>query len=345
MTLLLAACNSFTPDLKAPTLTVSGPSENAVIATSSVEVSGTITDDFKVASASYTLNGGPAQSITVNKNGSFKINLTGLTEQAYTLVITARDAAGNEKSFTVHFTVQFADVTAPSITVTAPTEGATVTGTSTAITGKITDNRAVQSASISVNGGAAQPLTLGADGSFSFTQNNLNDGNYSVSITAKDTSGNEKTVTSSFKVVLPDLFEPNNTFDQATVLVAGQTTGKAIIDGSDRDVDWYKFEGKAGQQVKIEVLTQSAFPDSMLDSIVYLYPPIINDATTFLAVNDDADPLQGTDMGSQLVYTFADDSTYYIKVVSARVDGGLADNNAKNTYKLRLSLLNEGALK
>ncbi|WP_146892306.1 Ig-like domain-containing protein, partial [Deinococcus cellulosilyticus] len=240
----------------APTLTVSGPSENAVIATSSVEVSGTITDDFKVASASYTLNGGPAQSITVNKNGSFKINLTGLTEQAYTLVITARDAAGNEKSFTVHFTVQFADVTAPSITVTAPTEGATVTGTSTAITGKITDNRAVQSASISVNGGAAQPLTLGADGSFSFTQNNLNDGNYSVSITAKDTSGNEKTVTSSFKVVLPDLFEPNNTFDQATVLVAGQTTGKAIIDGSDRDVDWYKFEGKAGQQVKIEVLTQ-----------------------------------------------------------------------------------------
>uniref|UniRef100_UPI000551E2E7 pre-peptidase C-terminal domain-containing protein n=1 Tax=Deinococcus misasensis TaxID=392413 RepID=UPI000551E2E7 len=202
-----------------------------------------------------------------------------------------------------------------------------------------------QSATISVNGGEAQTLTLGADGSFSFNQTGLDDGTYSVEIKAKDTSGNEKVLNSSFKVVLPDLFEPNNTFDQAMLLSYGTTTRKAIIDGSDKDVDWYKFEGKKGQKIALEVLTQSAYADSALDSVVYLYPPIVNSATQPLAVNDDANPLTGTDMGSKLEYTLTEDSTYYVMVTSARVAEGYTDNNAKNTYKLKLSWLNQGAIK
>lgn len=336
---LLMGCNNFKADVTSPTLAVTGPAENAVIATSSVEITGTITDDFKVASASYTINGGASQSVTVKSDGSFKINLTGLSEGDYTVVITARDHAGNQKTFTLHFKVLFADVTAPTITLEAPANGSTVTTPSTSITGKITDNRGVASATISVNGGAAQALTLAADGSFTFTQNNLVDGTYNISITAKDTSNNSKTFTSSFKVVLPDLLEPNNTFDKASALTFGQTTGKAIIDGSEKDVDWYKFEGQKGQTVKIEVMTQSAYADSTLDSVVYLFPPILNGATEPLASNDDADPFKGSDMGSKLEYTLTENSTYYIKVTSFKVDAGMADNNAKNTYKVRLTLV------
>ncbi|WP_034345274.1 Ig-like domain-containing protein, partial [Deinococcus misasensis] len=265
-----------------------------------------------------------------------------LTEGDYTLVVTARDNAGNSQSVTVTFKVQFADVSAPVIVLDAPVKDSTVTVVSTEIKGKVTDNRGVQSATISVNGGEAQTLTLGADGSFSFNQTGLDDGTYNISITAKDTSNNTKTLSSSFKVVLPDLFEPNNTFDKATPVTVGSTTRKAIIDGSDFDVDWYKFEAQAGDEIKIEVLTQSAYADSALDSIVYLYPTILNEATLPLAINDDADPFKGQDMGSALTYFFFKNTTYYIKVVSFKTDAGVADNNPKNTYQLKLSLLNKG---
>ncbi|WP_189003058.1 Ig-like domain-containing protein [Deinococcus roseus] len=323
----------------APLVVVSGPAENAVIATNSVEITGTLSDDFMVVAASYTVNGGAPKGITINADGSYKINLTGLAEGDYTVVISAWDKAGNRKDVTLHFKVLYTDVTAPSIVLDAPASGSTVTTPSTNISGKITDNRGVASATISINGGEAQNLTLGADGSFTFMQNNLVDGNYNISITAKDTSNNTKTFTSSFKVVLPDLLEPNNTFDKASLLTFGQTTGKAIIDGSDRDVDWYKFEGQKGQMVRIEVMTQSAYADSQLDSVVFLYPPILNAATDFLAFNDDAEPLKGTDMGSKIEYTLTEDSTYYIKVTSFKADAGMADNDAKNTYKVRLTLV------
>lgn len=336
--LLLVGCGTgFTPDTKAPQVTVTAP--GAVVATPTLEVTGKITDDFRVASATYSLNGGAAQNITLGKDGTFKVTLNGLTERDHTLVITAKDNAGNSQSGTVNFKVQFADLTAPVIVLDAPVKDSTVTTVSTAIKGKVTDNRGVQSATISVNGGEAQTLTLGADGSFSFNQSGLDDGTYSVEIKAKDTSGNEKVLNSSFKVVLPDLFEPNNTFDKAMMLSYGTTTRKAIIDGSDFDVDWYKFEGKKDQTVTIEVLTQSAYPDSALDSVVELYPPILNSLTEAIASNDDADPT-GTDMGSALTWTLTADSTYYVKVTSAKVKAGFKDDNAKNTYRVRLSVIN-----
>ena len=134
-----------------------------------------------------------------------------------------------------------------------------------------------------------------------------------------------------------DLYEPNDVFASATVMTVGSTSNTAVIDGKKRDVDWYKFEGTKGDTVTIEVLTQTAFADSKLDSVVYLYPPMVNDFTGALGFNDDVSLYDDGNFGSGLEVTFDETATYYIKVTSRKIDDGFDDTTPKNTYKLKLT--------
>lgn len=134
-----------------------------------------------------------------------------------------------------------------------------------------------------------------------------------------------------------DLYEPNDVFANATVMTVGSTSNTAVIDGTKRDVDWYKFEGTKGDTVTIEVFTQTAFADSKLDSVVYLYPPMVNDFTDALGFNDDVSLDDDGNFGSGLEVTFGETATYYIKVTSSKIDNGFDDTTPKNTYKLKLT--------
>jgi hypothetical protein len=104
--------------------------------------------------------------------------------------------------------------------------------------------------------------------------------------------------------------EPNNGFAQAQPIAVPQ-----VVDGriqQPQDVDVFRFEGKAGQGVVLEVL--AARHGSALDSILTLYDAEGRE----LASNDDADG----SADSRLEVTLPRDGTYYVSLLDAHDQGG-----------------------
>jgi hypothetical protein len=115
--------------------------------------------------------------------------------------------------------------------------------------------------------------------------------------------------------------EPNNSFAQAQPVKLGQTI-EGVIDGA-QDVDVFRFEGKAGQKVVLEVV--AARLGSPLDSHLTLY-----DARgQILAANDDA---QGS-TDSTIEATLPRDGVYFVSLIDVHDQGG-----ALFVYRLQLRL-------
>jgi hypothetical protein len=113
--------------------------------------------------------------------------------------------------------------------------------------------------------------------------------------------------------------EPNNGFREAQPITPGQEVQGAI--SQNQDVDVYRFEGRAGQQVVAEVL--AARYGSALDSFLTLYD---GDGRT-LASNDDSDGSPD----SRVELRLPRDGTYYLSVIDANDQGGPA-----HVYRLAL---------
>ncbi|HZT81060.1 MAG TPA: PPC domain-containing protein [Gemmataceae bacterium] len=104
--------------------------------------------------------------------------------------------------------------------------------------------------------------------------------------------------------------EPNNGFRQAQPVALPQVVQGGIA--QPQDVDVYRFEGKAGQRVRLEVL--AARHGSALDSILSLH-----DADgRLLARNDDADGSPD----SRLEVTLPRDGAYFVSIQDAHDQGG-----------------------
>jgi len=113
--------------------------------------------------------------------------------------------------------------------------------------------------------------------------------------------------------------EPNNGFRQAQAVLLGQTV-QGKIDPA-QDVDVYRFEGKKGQAVVLEVV--AARLGSPLDSVLTLYD---GEGRT-LAVNDDS----GDSADSRLQLTLPRDGMYFVSVQDAHDLGG-----GTHVYRLQL---------
>jgi hypothetical protein len=107
--------------------------------------------------------------------------------------------------------------------------------------------------------------------------------------------------------------EPNNGFRQAQPVQFPQVIDGAI--GQNQDVDVFRFDGQAGQQVIIEVF--AARYGSMLDSFLILY----NADGQIVASNDDLD---GSTTDSRLEATLPKAGIYYVSVQDAHDTGGPA---------------------
>jgi hypothetical protein len=106
--------------------------------------------------------------------------------------------------------------------------------------------------------------------------------------------------------------EPNNGFKQAQPIALPQAVDGAI--GQAQDVDVFRFEGKAGRRVLIEVL--AARHGSTLDSYLSLH-----DADGhLLATSDD---IEGS-KDSRVEVTLPKDGTYFVSVSDANDTGGPA---------------------
>jgi Bacterial pre-peptidase C-terminal domain len=104
--------------------------------------------------------------------------------------------------------------------------------------------------------------------------------------------------------------EPNNSFRQAQPVQVGQTVEGRI--SQPQDVDVFRFEGREGQQVVLEVF--AARYGSPLDSILTLYSAEAQQ----LAVNDD---LKDT-TDSRIEVTLPKTGVYYTSVIDAHDQGG-----------------------
>jgi hypothetical protein len=103
LTLLLVACPPATqPDTSLPTISISSPANNSSITATSVQIAGSVIDNIAVTSLEYTLNGGTAQTATVANPFGFVVN--NLVVGSNTIVVTAKDAAGNKQSSTISIT-------------------------------------------------------------------------------------------------------------------------------------------------------------------------------------------------------------------------------------------------
>ena len=112
--------------------------------------------------------------------------------------------------------------------------------------------------------------------------------------------------------------EPNNGFRQAQRL----ETGRAVLGTihEPRNVDVYRFDGKAGQRVVCEVV--AARYGSGLDAMLTLY----DDRGRTLAASDDvpAGDNKASSTDSHFEHTLPADGVYYLSVIDAHDEGGSA---------------------
>lgn len=106
--------------------------------------------------------------------------------------------------------------------------------------------------------------------------------------------------------------EPNNGFKQAQPVQLPQAVDGVI--GQALDVDVFRFEGKRGQRVVVEVL--AARYGSALDSVLSLYDA----GGRLLATNDDSDGSPD----SRLDVALPGDGAYFVSLIDAHDQGGAA---------------------
>ncbi|MDT7833571.1 Ig-like domain-containing protein, partial [Aquabacterium sp. OR-4] len=158
-----------------------------------------------VAQASYRIDGGAEQALTLGTNGSFSITtalaIDGSADGLHTVTLIATDAAGNTSAATSRsFTL---DTQAPSIELTSLADGATLAAGSR-ISGTANPNGGVLTQlSYTLDGGAAHTLIFDASsGSFDAALDfgSLAVGDHTVVLSARDAAGNTATLSRTVKV-------------------------------------------------------------------------------------------------------------------------------------------------
>ena len=162
-------------DTTPPTVTISSPINTAY------EIP-TIPLNFSASEAvewcGYSLNGGDDVTIPDCSNTT----LSSLATDTYTLIVKARDYAGNTGSSSVNFSV-IGDITPPTVTISAPTH---TTYTSLTVPLNFTASEAVNLCSYSLNGGLAVDLPGCSNTSITLPAN----GAYNLTVSASDLFGN-----------------------------------------------------------------------------------------------------------------------------------------------------------
>lgn len=179
-----------TPDMTAPSATITAPTGGTVSGTVSVTVSAS--DDTGVTGVDLLVNG----SVVATDDAApwaFSWDSTSVSDGNVDLVARARDAAGNRGSSSavrvlVDNVPDPVDSTAPVITSISPADGATVSRT-VSVSATATDETLLASLSVYVDG---QLLATSTNGSVSGSWNTrkASAGSHTISARAQDAAGN-----------------------------------------------------------------------------------------------------------------------------------------------------------
>jgi hypothetical protein len=156
-----------------------------------------------------------AGTVTVSGSGatswSWSWNTTSLTNGIHTIGAQATDTSGNLSNVateSINVSNPTPDSTPPTAVIASPAPGATVSGT-TSVTGTASDNAAVATVQVAVDGGTWQTASGTASWSWSWNTTSLTNGSHTLAARANDASGNlsnvaTESVTVSNSTVAPD---------------------------------------------------------------------------------------------------------------------------------------------
>ena len=185
-----------------PVITITSPTASALITNNKPQIAFKVTDnDSGVNSGTIkiTIDNGAAVTAGITKTaitGGYECTYTpttALTDGSHTIKIDASDNDGNAATQKrVTFKI---DTVPPTLSVTAPVAGLVTNKSACTVTGTTND---VTSSPVTVtvkhNSGAAEAVTVGADGSFSKTLT-LVTGSNTITVVATDSAGKSTTVT------------------------------------------------------------------------------------------------------------------------------------------------------
>jgi hypothetical protein len=186
------------PDTVAPVVALSSPAPGVTIG-GIFPLVASASDNVGVTSLVFTLDGAPIGTPGSAATSQLNWDTASVANGVHVLAVTARDAAGNQRTSTSVSVTVMNDTTAPVVTVMIPGGGAAVTGTVTLMIAA-TDNVGVAGLQLTLDG-----VTLVADqpnASYVLMWNSatVTNGAHVLAATARDGSGNRGTSTAVVNV-------------------------------------------------------------------------------------------------------------------------------------------------
>ncbi|MBD3583623.1 Ig-like domain-containing protein [Flavobacterium selenitireducens] len=210
---------------------------------------------------SYTVNGGPIQTITLDASGVATITQTYLVTTVYTLV-NATNSGTPACTQPVSGTITITVLTAPTATIAAdaticPGESATVTFTGTP--GAIV--------TYTVNGGPNQTITLDANGLATITQTYSTTTLYAlVSAATPGTPGCSQAVSGTVTITV--LTPPTASIASDQTICAGQSA-TVTFTGTPGAIVTYTINGGPNQTIALNALGTATITQVYTDTTVY----------------------------------------------------------------------------
>lgn len=191
-------------DLVDPFLTITGTTLNQVAGT--VDIAGTASDNFGIASISWTVNGAPGGAPIIFGTTppvtfqAFTITGVPVVDGLNTIALTLSDIAGNTDAEVISITYNAPDTQAPTLNIDSPVNGATVVSPSVPVTVTASDNKGLSNLTWqNVNlvnpcnvAGCSGSQSLGGvlSGTFNITGVTLTPGLNAITVTVSDTDTN-----------------------------------------------------------------------------------------------------------------------------------------------------------
>jgi len=169
-------------DTHAPQVSVVSPADGVILNTPEITLKGTVDDP----TAAVTVNGLPAR----NEDGNWTLEGFSLQEGNNTLLVEARDAAGNKGTAVLTVVLDTVD---PVVSVTAPSDGLYTNLPQVTVTGTVNE----PATAVTVNGVPAtlNPLVSPAVGTAFTATVSLVEGANTITIVATDRAGNSGSAT------------------------------------------------------------------------------------------------------------------------------------------------------
>ncbi len=226
---------AFTVSTVTPTVAISAPTAGAYVASSSVQVTWSVTNTGAgLSTVQVRIDSGAWQSLGASATS---YTFTGVADGAHTVTVQVVGLNGAQGTASVSVTV---DATAPTVAITSPTTNVWTTSSSVAVAFTASDaTSGVRSVMLSVDGGTAVNVT----GMTSYTVTGLADGTHNITLTATDRAGNTAAATVVVKVDTT----------QAAVSITAPSAG-ATLSSPNVTVTWTATDSGSGvSQVQISL--------------------------------------------------------------------------------------------